>query len=226
MAAAAGTDNDIVDNDDRNIVDNDAMDNDYVAGLIDAQLKISVTKYGIVRALLVCNDARVPDEVTAAFPPTRVTIVKRPGKKDVCTCLFLGDNASELLEFAARHCVLKKRLAESALAVIAGTATTDDLATDIPEDIDLSLEWAAGFFDVRGTIVPATTTPKKRRASASIAVPKAEKSVIPAIHKVMAGKIRASSPCRLVFDTKESIRAFVELVEDHIRVKKLELDQL
>jgi len=205
---------------------------DYYAGLIDAQLAVGFAKNAIAnatRVTLSSNDPRVAEELTAKFCPNRVTIIKRPDKKDLCTALFVGDNAKDLLEFAAEHCVLKKDLAKKALEFMASNATVEEVK-DVPmmsELDDVSLDWASGFFDVRGIVttpLAATDETKKRRGSVKLVLPKSEKFVLPALQKVLSGKVKKSSPCRLVYETKDAIKDFVDIVGDHVRAKKNDLE--
>jgi hypothetical protein len=203
-------------------------ENQYFAGLIDAQLSVAVSKNGVFRVLLTCHDSRIATQIRDKFDFTRITTISRPGKKDACTCLFLGDGAKTVLEFAAAHCVVKKQLAVEVLKCIAGTATIDNVRNmDICEDIpDITLDWASGFFDVRGIIVAPQETEegKKRRGSVRVVVPKVEKFIIPALQKVLSGSVKKSSPCRLVFESKDSIRTFSETVRGRLRVKKNDLE--
>jgi hypothetical protein len=205
----------------------------YYAGLIDAQMTVgffakNASKENI-RVTLASNDARVAEELAAKFSPNRVTIIKRPDKKDLCTALFVGDNAKSVLEFAAEHCVLKKDLAAKAIEFMNSQATVDEVK-DVPmnsEVDDVSLDWASGFFDVRGIVttpMPATDETKKRRGSVKLVLPKSEKFVLPALQKVLHGKVKKSSPCRLVYESKDAIKTFVETVGDHVRAKKPDLD--
>ena len=204
---------------------------EYYAGLIDAQLAVGLTKNASARVTLTSNDPRVAEQLAAKFRPTRVTIVKRPDKKDLCSALFTADNAKALLEFTAEHCVLKKDLAAKALQFMADNATAEEVRDVQPVETldDVSLDWASGFFDVRGVVVPsvpATDSTKKRRASVKLVLPKAEKFILPALQKVLSGKVKKSSPCRLVYETKDAIKTFVETVGDHVRAKKPDLDQV
>lgn len=219
----------------------------YYAGLVDGQLSITVSKpttavpepsgWKAIRVTLASNDVRVAEELTAKFNPTRVTIVKRQGKKDVCTALFVGDESKDLLEFAAEHCVLKKELAAKTLEFIASTATAEDVKGVAPmsELEDVSLDWASGFFDVRGVVVhPISAIPetddtpatKKRRGSVRLVLPKHEKFLIPALQKILHGKVKKNSPCRLVYETQDAINSFVDTVTDHVRAKKDDLESV
>jgi hypothetical protein len=204
---------------------------EYYAGLIDAQLSVSIAKNNAIRVSLVSNDPRVAEELAAKFRPTRVTIVKRPDKKDLCTALFVGDAAKTVLEFAAEHCILKKDLAKKTLDFLAENATIDDVkAVPTVETLDdVSLDWASGFFDVRGVViapVPATEETKKKRGAVRVILPKAEKFVIPALQKVLNGKVKKTSPCRLVFENKNDIRDLFFTVKDHLRAKKDDLEDM
>jgi hypothetical protein len=207
------------------------MPDGYFAGMIDAQLAVAIAKNNSVRVLLSSNDGRLADQIRQKFGFTRITTVTRPNKKDVCTCLFLGDEAKALLEYAAEHCLVKKQLAITALACIAGTSTVNDLRNRILQPVDqlpdVSLDWASGFFDVRGIIVPPISTgDQKRKASVKMVLPKTEKFIIPALQKVLSGKVKKSSPCRLVFESKDSIKAFAECVRGRVRAKESDLDTL
>ena len=210
----------------------DATPVEYYAGLIDAQLTVAFAKTtSEARVTLASNDPRVAEELTAKFRPNRVTIIKRPDKKDLCTALFVGDNARTLLEFAAEHCLLKKDLALKALACIDDKASVEDVK-EVPlvEELDaVSLDWASGFFDVRGIVTApqdATDDTKKRRGSVKVVLPKSEKFVLPALQKVLSGKVKKSSPCRLVYESKDAIRSFVDTVGDHVRAKKHDLEEV
>ena len=217
----------------------------YYAGLVDGQLSIAVSKpttavpepsgWKAIRVTLASNDARVAEELTAKFRPTRVTIVKRPGKKDLCTALFVGSDSKDLLDFAAEHCVIKKELASKTLEYVASTATAEDVKGIAPmtELEDVSLDWASGFFDVRGVVIhPVSAIPetddtpatKKRRGAVRLVLPKHEKYLIPALQKILKGKVKKNSPCRLVYETQDAINAFVDTVCDHVRAKKVDLE--
>jgi len=205
---------------------------DYYAGLIDAQLTVAFAKNtSEARVTLASNDPRVAEELTAKFRPNRVTIIKRPDKKDLCTALFVGDNAKALLEFAAEHCVLKKDLAAKALACIDDKASVEDVK-EVPlvEELeDVSLDWASGFFDVRGIVTApqdATDDTKKRRGSVKVVLPKSEKFVLPALQKVLSGKVKKSSPCRLVYESRDAIKSFVDIIGEHVRAKKPDLEEV
>ena len=202
---------------------------EYYAGLIDAQLAVSAVDGRNLRVTLTSNDPRVAEELSAKFRPDRVTIIKRPDKKDQCTALFVGANATDLLTFTAETCVIKKDLAKKALAFMDDKATALEVTSvETPKEMEtVTLDWACGFFDVRGAVVAPvapTEDTKKRRGSIRLALSKGEKFVLPALQKVLNGKIKKSSPCRLVYETKDDIKAFVETVGDHLRAKKVDLD--
>jgi hypothetical protein len=204
---------------------------EYYAGLVDAQLNVSIAKNNATRVSLISNDPRVAEELAAKFRPTRVTIVKRPEKKDLCTALFTGDAAKIVLEFAAEHCVLKKELAKKTLEFMAQNATAEDVkAVPTVETLeDVSLDWASGFFDVRGVVIaptPATEETKKKRGAVRVILPKAEKFIIPALQKVLNGKVKKTSPCRLVFENKNDIRDLFFTTKDHVRAKKDDLEDM
>ena len=57
-------------------------------------------------------------------------------------------------------------------------------------------------------------------------LPKHEKALIPLIQKVIgAGKIKKSSPCRLIFDASE-IETFLEVVGRHVRARSADLQMV
>jgi len=204
---------------------------EYYAGLVDAQLNVSIAKNNATRVSLISNDPRVAEELAAKFRPTRVTIVKRPEKKDLCTALFTGEAATTVLDFAAEHCVLKKELAKKTLEFMAENATAEDVkAVPVLENLeDVSLDWASGFFDVRGVViapVAATDDTKKKRGAVRVILPKAEKFIIPALQKVLNGKVKKTSPCRLVFENKNDIRDLFFTMKDHVRAKKDDLEDV
>lgn len=195
----------------------------YYAGIIDAQLTVGLRANNTARVSLSYNDSRVAEELTAKFPPTSVTLTKRPNKKDVCTALFAKDNAKALLEFAAEHCVLKKPLAEKALLFLDDKATAEEVKDTADLEVeDVTLDWASGFIDVRGSVLVDEDAPKK--SSVRVVVPKSEKFILPVLQKVINGKIKKASPCRLVFENQATIKALIELVGDRVRAKKSDLD--
>ena len=57
-------------------------------------------------------------------------------------------------------------------------------------------------------------------------LPKSETFLIPALQKVISGKVKKTSPCRLVFESKDSIAALVDMVSDRVRVKRRDLQAL
>lgn len=210
---------------------------EYYGGLLDAQMCVSRTKSG-VRVQLASADERVLREMHMLVPISRETITRRPGKKDTCVGLLAGEAARRVLEFAARWCVVKKDLAVAALvalddpdAVIPGV--------EMPDAPDVTLGWASGFFDVRGEVTPPpalavehpdpeTTPPpvkktKSRRATVRIILPKAEKPLVPSIQKVLGGKVRKSSPCRIVFT---DVSVFLDTVRAHLRVRRTDLESV
>jgi hypothetical protein len=202
---------------------------EYVAGLIDAQLCIAPSKNGSIRVLLTCHEPRVADEIRETFEFTRITTIVRPNKKDMCTCLFLGEHAEALLEFAATHCILKKEVAAKALDVMRGKATLEDLAAlhddavTVDDETSLPLDWVSGYFDVKSVVVRPSS---QARGSVKIVLPKSDSHLIPALQKVISGKVKKTSPCRLVFESKDSIAALVDMVRDRVRVKRQDLDAL
>lgn len=65
--------------------------------------------------------------------------------------------------------------------------------------------------------------PKPRRGVIKYVLPKHEKALIPLIQKAIgAGKIKKSSPCRLIFDASE-IETFLEVVGRHVRARSADL---
>lgn len=66
----------------------------------------------------------------------------------------------------------------------------------------------------------------KRRGAIKIVLPKSEKYVIPMIQKVVGGKVKRSSPCRIVFDSKDHLAKFIEVLGDHVRVKRSDLAEI
>jgi hypothetical protein len=228
---------------------------DYYAGLLDAQLGVNFRAKSHVRVTLTSADRRVASELSGKFDqPNRVTTVETPGKKSVCTVVYTDDAARNLLKFASEHCVLKKKLAEETLKFMDGKATAEDVVSktndlNIPDKV--SVPWASGYFDVRGTVMPPVyvhgdrneddsaiesssedhhgdkkkpTKKKKKRGTIKLILPKSEKGVLPLLKEVLHGKVKKSSPCRLVFESKDMIRQFVDTVGDHVRVKKEDLD--
>lgn len=208
-------------------VDQSVMPPDnYYAGLIDAQLTVSTTKNESARAVLTSQDPRVAEQISIKFRPTRITIIKRPNKADQCTILFTDESMESVLQFAAEHCVMKRELAIKTLEYIKSSASVDDIkqaTTNIPNaDMDpVDIDWAAGFFDARGTVNPTVVKDKKKkRGSVKFVLPKSEKFVIPALQRVLQGRVKKNSPCRLVYDTKETIKSFVETIDGHVYAKK------
>lgn len=207
------------------------VSDEYYAGLVDAQLTIAFRMKDQLRATLTCADGRVADELCTKFEPTKITTVRRPGKKDVCVTVFDKDKARDILAFAAEKCVLKKDLAAAALKYLDGAATTAEvmeIATrGNPECEDVSVPWVSGFFDVRGTVVQPEVHAdgkKRTRGSVKLVLPKSEKVIMPALQKVVSGRVKKSSPCRLVFESKDTIKKFVDIVGAHVRIKRADLE--
>jgi len=202
----------------------------YFAGLIDAQLSITTTKNNTARATLVSQDPRIAEQISIKFRPTRITIIKRPSKPDQCTILFTGDNMMSLLRFAAEHCVMKRDLAKTTLEYMTNEATEMDIKNvALNTDLDIDLDWAGGYFDVRGMItqdVPATENTKKKRGAVKVVFPKHERFAIPALQRVMQGRVKKNSPCRLVYESKDAIKEFMSTVDGHIWTKKQDLRKL
>jgi hypothetical protein len=216
---------------------------EYYGGLLDAQMCVSRTKSG-VRVQLASADERVLREMHMLAPISRETITRRPGKKDTCVGLLAGEAARRVLEFAAQWCVVKKDLAVGALAAL----DDPDAAipgVEMPDAPDVTLGWASGFFDVRGEVTAAApasapeasvdstadtatktrakAAPRARRATVRIILPKAEKPLVPSIQKVLGGKVRKSSPCRIVFT---DVPMFLDTVRAHLRVRRMDLESV
>jgi len=209
-------------------------DNEYYAGMIDAQMTITLSKNKQVRVVLVSSDARIAEQVSAKFMPSRITIVKRPQKKDVCTILFLGDQSRPLLEFAMEHCKLKKTMAQKTFDFLEGkidiSLMHDVLKEPLNENVeDLTLDYASGMFDVRGIVtmpVPATETTKRKRGNVKLVVPKAEQFLVPALQRVLHGRVKKTSPCRLVYENRDMIGTLKSTVANHVRAKRQDLMML
>ena len=215
----------------------------YFAGLLDGQLAVHATKAAgdarTVRVTLACDDERVFREVRARVTPARETIVRRPGKKDACVALVPADRTRDVLEFAAENCVLRGELAKTALKYLDGDASADDIAAAVAPDAadtaELSPDWVSGYFDVRGSVAPPPPeddddeAPPKRRRTArrgvvKLVLPKTEKGILPRIQDMIkAGRVKKSSPCRLVFESKEHLDRFVEVISPYVRAKRGDL---
>lgn len=203
-------------------------DDEYYAGMIDAQMHVALSKSKQVRVVLTSHDHRVADQLSAKFRPTRITIVKRPQKKDMCTILFLGDDATHILEFASVKCKIRNTLAKNTLMFMQGKGPEDAIASaGLNTEIGtVSLDYACGMFDVRSVVtppVPATDTTKKKRGNVKLVVPKTEKFVIPELQRVLNGRIKKSSPCRLVYETNDMIKTLKTTLQHHVRAKKPDL---
>lgn len=206
-------------------------DDEYYAGMIDAQMNVTLSKSEQVRVMLVSSDARVAEYMSARFMPSRITIVKRPQKKDVCTILFLGDQSRPLLEFAKEHCKLKNTVAEKTLQFMDKKVQADALHNvPINTNVDsVSLDYASGMFDVRGIVtmpVPATETTKRKRGNVKLVMPKSEQFLVPALQRVLHGRVKKASPCRLVYENRELIGTLKSTVEHHVRAKRQDLMML
>ena len=68
--------------------------------------------------------------------------------------------------------------------------------------------------------------PGVKRGVIKIVLPKSEKYVIPMIQKVVGGKVKRSSPCRIVFDSKDHLAKFIAILGDHVRVKRSDLAEV
>ena len=206
-------------------------DDEYYAGLIDAQMNVTLSKSQQVRVVLTSHDPRVAEQLSAKFRPTRITIIKRPQKKDMCTILFLGEHATGILTFASTKCKIRNGLAAKTLAFMEQKATAEEIANvPLNEDIGtMSLDYASGIFDVRSIVtqtVPATESTKKKRGNVKVVVPKTEKFVIPELQRVLHGRVKKSSPCRLVYESNDMIRTLKDTVGGHVRAKKDDLMML
>lgn len=206
-------------------------DDEYYAGMIDAQMNVSLSKSNQVRVVLTSNDPRIAEQISAKFMPTRITIVKRPQKKDVCTILFVGEQSIPLLEFAVQHCKIRKGLAEKTLMFMQDKANADDIkSAPLEQEVEtVTLDYASGMFDVRGIVtmpVPATETTKKKRGNVKLVVPKSEQFIIPALQRVLHGRVKKTSPCRLVYESKDMIQTLKSTVEHHVRAKAKDLMML
>jgi hypothetical protein len=213
----------------------------YYGGLLDAQMVVTRTKSG-VRVQLASADERVLREMHMLAPISRETITRRPGKKDTCVGLLAGDAARRVLDFAAEWCVVKKDLAVAALAALDDPDVVIP-GVEVPDAPDVTLGWASGFFDVRGEVTPPAPAPapepepepeasadkprakavRARRATVRIILPKAEKPLVPSIQKVLGGKVRKSSPCRIVFT---DVPVFLDTVRAHLRVRRMDLESI
>lgn len=210
----------------------DEYQNEYYAGLIDAQLFVGFRmKEKILRTTLDSKDPRVAKEVADRFQPTKLTTIHHPGKnEDVCILTYDRESAREILTFATEHCVLKKDLAKAALGYLDGTVSVDDVMALVNKDTtetatEFSVPWVSGYFDVRGTVTkPAIKGDKRIRGAIKLVLPKSEKVLIEALQRVVAGRVKKSSPCRLVYESKETIRNFVDVVGPHVRAKRSDLE--
>jgi hypothetical protein len=104
------------------------------------------------------------------------------------------------------------------------TNATDPNATD-PNVAGDAGEPAAGKKRKRGG--GAGSRGGGRKGVVKLVLPKSEKHVIPMIQRtVQAGKVKRSSPCRLVFDSKDHLAKFLGSVGAHVRVKRADLSVL
>lgn len=109
-------------------------------------------------------------------------------------------------------------------------------ADEASEHEDLATETDGETTDGGGGDKPgkksAAAAPKKKRAPGvkrgviKIVLPKSEKYVIPMIQKVVGGKVKRSSPCRIVFDSKDHLAKFIEVLGAHVRVKRSDLAEV
>lgn len=195
---------------------------EYLAGLIDAQLVILPMRKNVLRVGLQNKDSRISREITQRFPCTKETIIRDP-KKETCCMLYVGDAARDILEFARDKCIAKSDMAKAALDCLDGKTTDIPEPTDVPEDCpDVDVQWVSGFFDAKCDMDLDTETKKAR---VKLVVPKTQAALIAKIQKTAGGKVKKGSPCRLVFDSKTAIRGFLEACGDHIRVKAEEVSK-
>lgn len=123
----------------------------------------------------------------------------------------------------------------AAAAVVVSDAPVDVAPVDVaPVEVDHVSETvldAADTADVPKGKAPraskgtgkAARAPKPRRGVVKYVLPKHEKALIPLIQKAIgAGKIKKSSPCRLIFDASE-IETFLEVVGRHVRARSADL---
>ena len=200
---------------------------EYYAGLLDMQLGVTFRANKHVRALLTSTDARVVDQITAKFAPTKITTVRRPGKKESCVVLFVHEDARPLLEFAAEHCLCRKHIAQAGLKFLDGALDVAGvqaaMAAAIEAPATAPIAWIAGVFDMRGSV----SFPPEGKRAIKLAFPKSERALLAAILvQLPHGRVKKSSPCRLVFESKESIRGFLAVLGGHVRSKRGDLDQL
>lgn len=206
--------------------ENAKVDPEYMAGLLDGQLSVTFKKYGILRAVLANSDDRISSVVRDMFIPTRETIVKTP-KKTACVMEFVGADAVPLLEFVRDKCAVRGCVAKLALDYLGENNSEEAKAAireaigaaqaDVPEEV--SCAWIGGFFDAKGEV----TCADKRRAVRVVTSRKDPEGILEAIRKTAGGKVKKS---RLVFDTKNAIRGFVEACGDHVRVREPEMTKI
>jgi hypothetical protein len=225
----------------------------YVGGLLDGCLVISSASSKRTKVVLSCDDEEVIKELSIYFPIKKLTIVKRPAKKDVCVCQLLEDTIQPLLQFAGEWCVLKK---EAALASLVGKDPPKQVEAAVETAININ--WCAGLFDVRALItsslvgggeatpsngsgaddtspdeaaqsVASSTTGrgKKKRGNIKLCLGKNEKFIIPQIKRILStGKVQKNSPCRIIFESKEQLKEFKTLCGPMMKIKKEELRNL
>lgn len=201
---------------------------EYYAGLLDMQLTVAFRANKHIRVLLTSNESRVVDQVTAKFRPTKITTVRRlsPGRES-CVIQFVEDDARPLLEFAAEHCLCRGALARAALAFLNGSSGVDDVIKASSQDITVPdtvpVEWVAGVFDVRGIV----STPPETKRGIKIAFPKHERALLAPIGICLPmGRVKKTSPCRLVFESRESIRAFLAAMDPFVEAKRPDLTRM
>jgi hypothetical protein len=105
---------------------------------------------------------------------------------------------------------------------VSDTVDTSVVVSDPPAGAD-----TADTADSKPKSKPkAPRAPKPRRGVVKYVLPKHEKALIPLIQKVIgAGKIKKSSPCRLIFDASE-IETFLEVVGRHVRARSADLQMV
>ncbi len=98
-----------------------------------------------------------------------------------------------------------------------------EVAPDTDDAADNTADTDADATSKPKSRAKAPRAPKPRRGVVKYVLPKHEKALVPLIQKVIgAGKIKKSSPCRLVFDASE-IETFLTVVGRHVRARSADL---